>query len=246
MELRLGKRPAVHDPKGRTLKLASILKELPPIPPKWDYDDSCKIPTPMFLNDQYGDCVMAGRGHQTLRFENTEQCRIIPISDNEIKTEYFKETGGEDQGLVVLDSLKLWKNEGWIAAGQKLTIDAFARIDPKNHQEVRAAIYLLTGVGIGVELPRSAQDQFEQGVPWTVPGFWNWSGKRILGGHYIYLCGYNDQGVIAVTWGAKTLITWPFIDKYADEMFAMVDNRNKPDSPIDVQKLESYLNEVSK
>ena len=38
------------------------------------------VPTPMFGNDVYGDCVMAGRGHQTLRFELIEQNKIIKIT----------------------------------------------------------------------------------------------------------------------------------------------------------------------
>jgi hypothetical protein len=59
----------------------------------------------MFANDQYGDCVMAGRAHQTLRFELAEQKKVIAISDEDVTREYFQETGVADSGLVVLDSL---------------------------------------------------------------------------------------------------------------------------------------------
>jgi len=67
---KLGKNPAKRD--KRNIKLAAILKKIPAVPPQWDFDgDVAKtpIPTPMFLNDNLGDCVIAGRAHMTLRFE---------------------------------------------------------------------------------------------------------------------------------------------------------------------------------
>jgi len=66
--------------------------------------------------------------HQTLRFELVEQGKVIHITDAKVEKEYFKETGGPDSGLVVLDSLKLWRKPGWRAAGKRYTIKAFAQI----------------------------------------------------------------------------------------------------------------------
>ena len=111
---KLGKAPAKHDPLKRTIKFSSLIKKMPKVPEVWDYDfnNNIKVPIVMFANDQYGDCVLAGRAHQTLRFEATEQKKIIEISDDDVIKQYLIETGGKDEGLVLFDSLKRWRN-GW-------------------------------------------------------------------------------------------------------------------------------------
>ena len=99
---KLGKAPAKRD--RRTLKFAALLKGRVALPKQYDFDQQHPgIPTPMFANDQYGDCVMAGRAHQTLRFELAEQKQVIAIIDQDVTREYFQETGGADTGLVVLE-----------------------------------------------------------------------------------------------------------------------------------------------
>src|SRR5713101_1244708 len=129
---KLGKAPAKRD--DRNLKFASVLLAAPALPPSYDFDLSHSgIPTPMFGSDVHGDCVIAGRAHQTLRFEDIEQGSVISISDSDVLKEYFNETGGADNGLVVLDSLKLWRTKGWKAGGRKYNIKAFAQLNRANH-----------------------------------------------------------------------------------------------------------------
>ncbi len=246
----LGKAPAKKD--KRNFKLAALLKVLPPVPASWDYDlahPKFQIPLPMFGNDEFGDCVIAGRAHQTLRFETVEQNTVIALKDSDVLREYWKEEGGKgpafDNGLVVLDSLNLWRKQGWRAAGRKYTIYAFAQVNQKNHTEVEAAIFLLTGAGAGLSLPKSAQAQITAGQVWDVttgpgaaPGSW--------GGHYVYLTGYTPQGPVCVTWGQKQAMTWAFLDKYCDELYGIVDDRDKflKRSPLDVKLLDSYLHQL--
>src|SRR4051794_31538952 len=111
---KLGKAPAKRD--RRNLKFATLLKAPVTVPDEYDFDlKHAGVPTPMFANDVYGDCVIAGRAHQTIRFEDIEQSKIVKITDQEVLKEYFAETGGPDTGLVVLDSLNLWRQEGWTA-----------------------------------------------------------------------------------------------------------------------------------
>jgi hypothetical protein len=109
---KLGKAPARRD--KRNLKFAAILRTPVVLPDEYDFDVlHLGVPTPMFGNDRFGDCVIAGRAHQTLRFELIEQKELISISENDVVNEYFKETGGPDEGLVVLSSLKSWRSQGW-------------------------------------------------------------------------------------------------------------------------------------
>lgn len=249
--LRLGKQPARVD--RRTLKLAAILKVLPPIPEEWSFDENCPIamPLPMFGNDQWGDCVIAGRAHQTLRFEYFEQNTLLPIKDSEVLYEYWREQGGcwlkhPDNGLVVLDSLKAWRKRGWRVGKQTYTMYAFAGIEPKDHAKIKASIYLFNGAGAGLLLPLSAQEQFYENKVWSVspcdsfPGSW--------GGHYVYLVGYNQAGPICITWGRPQQMTWQFVDTCCDELFAIIDNRNPwlKESVVDVEKLSEYLEQVAK
>ena len=115
----------------RTIKLANILKVIPLVPPAYnvDKDMALEIPTPVFANDKWGDCVIAGRSHMSLRLECFEQEKILKISDKDVLREYWREQKAgclqhPDNGLVMLDSLNSWR-KGWVAAGQKYTIYAF-------------------------------------------------------------------------------------------------------------------------
>ena len=256
--LKLGKRPAKADPLNRNIKLAAILKALPPIPETWDYDANCNlaIPTPMFGNDAWGCCVMAGRAHQTLRFEAFEQKKVLPITDHEVLNEYWKEQGGSphcrlfhpDGGLVALDSLKAWRKEGWRIENRLYDIHAFAEVNFKNFDEIKAAIFLLSGAQIGLRLPLSAKEQFYSNQPWEVKNGYN-SKPDSWGPHLVYDADYNPQGPICITWGKKQQMTWDFLEYYCDELYGIVDNRNafyEDNSPVDVEKLDGYLKEITK
>ncbi len=226
----------------RNLKFAAVLKAVPKLPPSYDFDvKHSEIPTPMFANDEFGCCVISGRAHQTLRFEDLEQKKVIPIGDKDVTREYFKETGGEDTGLVVLDSLNLWRHNGWKVGQKKYTIRAYAEIDRSSRTEVRRAIFADVGVGIGVDLPLDAKKQIAAGQPWDVttgrgakPGSW--------GGHYVYVSGYTPKGPVCVTWGRKQQITWAWLGKYCDEAYAIFDAQDKfKTSIVDAKKIKTFL-----
>jgi hypothetical protein len=244
--VKLGKGPAKKD--NRTIKMRSLFRKavLPPIPDQYDFDalKPVDIPLPMFANDAFGDCVIAGRAHQTLRFEFNEQKRLITIQDDDVITQYMKETGGADDGLIVLDSLKSWRNDGWMADGKHYTIHAFAQINEKDSDEVKAAIYCLGGIGVGLNLPKSASEQLDAGLPWDFSWHWN-AMPGSWGGHYVYVKGYNEVGPVCVTWGKEQQMTWKFFKCYCDEAYGIVDGADKfIDSDLDVAALESQLAEI--
>ena len=250
--VKLLKAPAKRD--ARNLKLAGLLKKLPPLAAEFNCD-SCfpfPIPTPMFGNDQLGDCVIAGRAHQTLRFEAFEQSKAIPISDQDAVDEYFSESGGQDSGLVLLDSLKEWRKKGWLAAGERYNAFGFAELDRSKHAEITASIYFLRGANIGLQLPLSAQSQIANGEIWDVtedpnfdpygpaaPGSW--------GGHCVYLVAYDPAGPVCVTWGQLQQMTWAFFDADCDEAYGIVQNREAfvAGSPVDVALLEQEIAEIT-
>ena len=243
---KLGKAAAKKD--SRNLKFATLLRAaVPKLPASYDFDTKHPgIPTPVFANDEYGDCVIAGRAHQTLRFEDIEQGSLVMITDKEVLREYFKQTGGPDSGLVVLDSLNLWRQKGWKVGKHNYRVKAFAEIRFTNHTEVRQAIFADVGVGLGVQLPKAAQAQMQAGQPWEVtsgrgsaPGSW--------GGHYVYVPGYTTKGPVCVTWGRKQQMTWAWLDKYCDEAYGIFDAKNRfKKSLVNTAKMTAFLKTLKK
>lgn len=70
-----GKAPAKRD--VRNLKSAAIPKAPPKVPGDYDFDVQHRgVPTPMFQNDTFGDCVITGRAQQTLRLELVQQKNV--------------------------------------------------------------------------------------------------------------------------------------------------------------------------
>jgi hypothetical protein len=257
-EVRMGKAKGIHAHKlfklgkcdakkdNRNLLFAAVLKIEPKIPNEYDFDLLHKgIPTPMFANDIHGDCVIAGRAHQTLRFEDIEQGSILMISDKDVLNEYLKETKGQDNGLVVLDSLKLWRKIGWKVGKNLYKINAFAEIQLKNHDEVKRAIYADIGIGIGLQLPISAQNEIQAGKSWEITtgtdskiGSW--------GGHYVYVSGYTKIGPVCVTWARKQQMTWKWFDKYCDEAFAIFDAKDSfKKTLINKKGITKFLEQLS-
>jgi hypothetical protein len=238
---KLGKAPAKKD--ARNLKFKTLLRaRLPALPKSYDFDHTHPgIPTPMFANDVYGDCVIAGRAHQTLRFEDIEQGSALMITDKEVLKEYLKETGGVDSGLVVLASLNEWRHQGWKVGKHSYRIKAFAEVAFRNKDEVRQAIFADVGIGIGVQLPNAAKKQIQSGQPWEVtrgpdsrPGSW--------GGHYVYVPGYTPSGPVCVTWGRKQQMTWAWLKKYCDEAYAIFDAKNRfKKAMIDSAKVMDFV-----
>jgi hypothetical protein len=241
-----GKKPAKAD--ARNLKFRAILRAPPVLPKEYDFDTHHQgVPTPMFGNDNYGDCVIAGRAHQTLRFELAEQKRLIHITDSEVLMEYFDQTGGADTGLVVLDSLKDWRSDGWKAGRKRYKIQAFAQLDPGTRSQIKQAVYVDIGVGLGFTLPNSAITQFHAGKPWTVVSGRN-GRPNPRNGHYVYVPGYTTKGPVCVTWGRKQQMSWTFLKKYCDEAYAIIDEIDtaKKKRLLDAKKLDAFLDTLKK
>lgn len=250
MQVKLGKLPAKRDP--RNLKFRTMLpKVLPEPPPEYDVDFNNEgiwpVPLPIFANDRYGCCVIAGRANQTLRFEKTEQGLALPITDEDVLAEYWLEgdPSGQtkpDEGLYILDSLKCWRN-GWKAAGKNYNIFAFAEINKTKKREIQIGIWLLSGLQSGVLLHQSDMDQIDRKEIWSLtenPG-------EVVGGHCMLILGYTRTGPVFLTWGQRQVATWDWFLNRTDEVYGIIDDRDKflDNSPLDVELMDNYLHELS-
>lgn len=206
----------------RTLRLARYMTDLPAAPASMDVSSALPADLGMMLNDHLGDCTCAGMAHAV---QTWTACNggIVTLSDADVLRAYEEACGyspsdpSTDQGGVELDVLNYFRSVG--IGGHK--IGAFASIDPKNREHLKAAIWLFGGVYIGVALPISAQTQDvwriaiagTEGDP--TPGSW--------GGHCVFVPPiYDADGLACITWGQTKRMTWEWWDAYCDEAYALL------------------------
>lgn len=252
LNIRLGKQEHKYD--ERTLMLARFFKPDVLVPAVFDFDKNrAKFPIRMWGNDQWGDCVIAGQANHLLRLERIEQRRTINCVDENAVARYKRLTGARspgdenDVGLVVLDAMRDWKHHGWNLGIRNYTISAYGELEPNDPAQLRAACYLLHGVHFGFSLPGAAQYMTDSGV-WDYHGETgqNWE-PGSWGGHLVFSKAYTKGGMKVLTWGREILVTDAFINRYADEAWAVVDSLDawKTKQTIDVAKLQQSLSQIS-
>src|ERR1017187_345651 len=152
----LGRKAVVVD--SRTVKLGTYLAPTLPVPPpavSWSKQISS---WGVMLNDQLGDCTIAGCGHAVQTW-SANLGNEITVSDSTVLAAYEAWDGynpadpSTDQGGIELDVLNNWKQNS--LAGHALL--AFATVNLANLSQLRSAISLFGGLYIGVGLPLTAQ-----------------------------------------------------------------------------------------
>lgn len=244
--MRLGKREYERDRRTLVLDSADLMDTQAPYPEVYDFDKGRKpFPVSSFGNDDWGNCVKVCQTQHTFRLERVERRTTPRISPPDViqayKDECLRQFGvapvyaGDDNdgGLVVIKNLRNWRTIGWpvylAQKAKKQTVQkifAFGELRGDQSQ-LRRACYLLNGIEFGFDLPLTAKAQFRNGQPWDVvpdnspatrPGSW--------GGHCVYGWRYEKGGWWVKTWGKDHPVTDAFVDKYADEKWAVVDDQD--------------------
>lgn len=222
MKYKLGKKPATHDP--RDLLFAHYRSPtLAPAPVGFDHTSLVTQPWGMLANDRLGDCAIAGPGHETMLL-NAAAGKQVPFSDQNIIDAYTAITGynpadpNTDQGSDVRAVLDYRVKTGLTdALGQTHKIGAYVALAAGDWDQLLEALYVFECVGIGIQFPGSAMDQFNANQPWDVPV------SAFEGGHYVPVVAYPTEGVVeVVTWGAKQLMTKAFYEACCDEAWGFV------------------------
>lgn len=257
--VKLGCKP--KRPDSRTFRLSKYLNRLtlPTAPPAVDWTKA--VPQyGMLLNDQLGDCVIAGMMHLAMTWQANAGVFIAPPTDAEVVAAYSAiggydpsrtDAGGNnptDQGCAMLDALKYWRTTGLQIAGQNHKILAFAEVNLSNATEVRTALWLFGGLFTGFAMPDSAQGASSWLVPPEgpagegTPGTW--------GGHCAPLGaedpGANGQQFKVITWGETLDASAGFVQDYCDEAYAVIsqewlEKNGQAPSGFNLQQLQADL-----
>jgi flagellar hook protein FlgE len=206
--LKLGKLPAASSQPVK-LKFRDFLDrtQLPPLP-KGDFGhDSLVTNWGMLGNDKYGDCVLAGAGHEHmlwLREAGHTEAEVTSLFTEKAALKNYSAVTGfnpddpdTDQGTDMAQAASYRRKTGYIdSKGNRHKIGAYVDLDPGNITELWYAAWLFDGVGIGVNFPSQWMDAFNKGSK----GLWDHvSRPKLEGGHYITGVGRHGNLNI-VTW----------------------------------------------
>lgn len=248
--MKLGKKPASNAVKF-AFSLYADTAALPK-PPK-TFGHETLIGSNMWAmlgNDQYGDCVWAGAAHETMMW-NKEISKDVPFTDKSVLSDYSAATGFDpskpdsDQGTDMAVAASYRRKTGVVdAAGNRHKVAAYLAIKPGNLTELYQAMWLFGAVGVGIQFPSSAMDQFNKGKPWSVV-----SKSPIEGGHYIPLVAKRTR-LECVTWGQLQGMTTGFFTKYCDEAIVYLTSEDlingKSPEMFDYAALQNDLNALPK
>ncbi len=226
----LGKKAARYDP--RTLKLSNYMHTALPPPPA-EVSWVTQVPSwPMLMNSELGDCVCAGMGHALQQWSyyatrpapgeivmtDAQAIRLYEILGN-----YVPGDPSTDNGVVMLDAVKYWRNSGIVSGSTNAPhqIVGFLSLNPANMTEVFQAIQWFGNVFTGIALPITAQGADS----WTMapggiytdngaPGSW--------GGHCVVTGAASPATLTCVTWGTTLKMSHNFWLNYVDECFVTV------------------------
>lgn len=217
-KMKLGRKAIKTD--TRTLALGDYLTlGLPPPPPQADWTKGITS-WGMMLNDNLGDCTIAGVGH-AIQVWTANTGSMVTVPDSTIESFYEKWDGyvpgnhSTDAGGIELDVLTNWQKQG--VGGNALM--AFADPKPSNLVEIHQSIALFGGVYIGLALPLTAQTQDVWDV---VPNGGANAQKGSWGGHCVFVPKYDQKGFTCITWGQLKTMTLAFWKKYCDEAHTLL------------------------
>jgi hypothetical protein len=171
----------------------------------------------VYLNDQLGDCVIAGIAHVVGTLRGNSGAAPFLYSNDEIVALYSAIGGyvpgdaSTDQGCNEQTALNYWQNNG-APAGSTHRIVGWIAVNPADPTEFRTALWLFENLYFGMELP----DPWINPAPASSNFVWDVAGPADPNnGHCVVGVGYTPQGVIIDTWGMTGLMTDAAIGQYA-------------------------------
>ncbi len=215
---RLGRnRPVARCPR---LSLKNyLMRGLPAPPANQDYSKkAAKALSQMYLNNQLGDCVIAGMAHVVGVFTGNAGGPTVIYNSTEI-IQLYSAIGGyvpghpnTDHGCDEQTALNYWQQHGAPTPSGSHEIAGWLSVNGADRSEYRTALWLFENLYFGLELPNAWINPFP-----SAPGFvWNVAGPAVpTNGHCVAGVGYTPKGVTICTWGMLGLMTDAAVAKYA-------------------------------
>lgn len=172
---------------------------------------------PMALNDELGDCTIAGFWHLVqLAYAVVGQTIVYP-GDEAVRAAYLKLTGGQDTGLELETVLTAASSpEGLLG----VRLIGWGAIDTNDIEAMITAAFNFGGIYLAGNIPASAETDFEDNDgEWVVhkghnPG---------IGGHCFVASGSDLLTLFKnETWGAENEFSFGFWRKYGLQAYAVI------------------------
>jgi len=216
---RLGKTPA--KPSFSPLKFADVIDPSRLAKPPDIFGHYAAVPAYHMLgNDIASCCVFSGAAHLEYIWSVEGGRDRVRVTTKDVLSDYSAVTGYDgteatDKGADMQDAAEYWRTTGMLAAdGTRHKIDCALPLETGNFDQLVMAMWLTGGAGIGLQLPQSAEAQFDHGQIWSVVK------SPIRGGHYVAGAGRDADGnILVVTWGDIIPMTQGFYEKYSDEAY---------------------------
>jgi hypothetical protein len=249
MKYKLGKTPA--KPSYSPLKFADIFdtSKLPKPPPIFGHYAAVQQ-YHMLGNDDASCCVFSGAAHLEYIWSIEGGRQRVRITTKDVLSDYAAVTGYDgteatDNGADMQDAAEYWRRTGMLAAdGTRHRIDCAVPLETGNFDQLVLALWLTGGAGIGLQLPESAEGQFDRNEPWTVMP------SKIRGGHYVCGVGRDPSGNIpVVTWGQVQPMTRAFYEHFCDEAYVylsaeILSDKGLSPEGFDLEALRNYISNL--
>lgn len=173
-------------------------------------------------NDDAGDCTCADVDHEVKSDEVAAGNTEVDSTASEVLAAYSAITGynpndpSTDQGAQMQDVRAYWRKTGFMLGGQAHKILLYASLQVSDYNLVKWGVDQFGSVGIGINFPNSAMDQFNANEPWDVVP----NEPEPTEGHAIPIVGWDGQYWYIVTWGKVQKMTQAFFEKYVEEAWA--------------------------
>lgn len=173
----------------------------------------------MMLNNSQGDCTCADSGH-TLMLRSANTSTMIVTADSVIQTMYSAVSGFDprrpaltDNGAEETTVCRYMETVGLMGHKSVASAPLFGGKCAAHQLDlIRWTVQMFGHCRIGVDLPNSAEEQFDAGLPWDING-----DLTIDGGHDVPIVKYDGQYFYCVTWGKLQRITIPWMLRFCEE-----------------------------
>ncbi len=251
--MKFGRKPKIDD--ERTFLLSKYVNEdFPKVPKQYNWGKKIK---PNNWGDmgnlKINDCTCAVAGHLIMTWSSNTGRLIRPKEKSIIDaysdiTNYNPKTSENDEGVESLKVLKHWRKNN--IAGQKII--AFAKLEDKNRQQLMNTIYLFGGCFVGLNLPKTAERQYNTTGKWTMPrkGTKKDTKRGTWFSHAVLITGYKGEELKIITWGKEMVMTMDFWESYSEESYAVFSEAfikyDKTPTGIDVDILIDDIEKMKK